>query len=183
MGRLYTKDDHTRIICPFLDALVNEGKMAVKTSYHRDELRDVTIAAGLDPATTEKHIQSNFKDIPSGLIDIFDMEGLPNEHWTSTGINDCTTHVSNCRTHRDGHKACSEDTHCLFWAHHRWSGCHRRTFCHFGDAGLGLSKDQCCRQLLPIVHLARRSLWVQSESSGVYPGRGLACSEDTHCLF
>jgi len=110
LRRLYTKDDHTRIICPFLGALVNEGKMAVKTSYHRDELRDVTIAAGLDPATTEKHIQSNFKDIPSGLIDIFDMEGLPNEHWTSTGINDCTTHVSNCRTHRDGHKVCSTST-------------------------------------------------------------------------
>merc|ERR1712217_665991 len=97
-------------ICRFLGALVNEGKMAVKTSYHRDELRDVTIAAGLDPATTEEHIQSNFKDIPSGLIDIFDMEGLPNEHWTSTGINDCTTHVSNCRTHRDGHKVCSTST-------------------------------------------------------------------------
>merc|ERR1711953_931859 len=108
--RLYTIDDHRRIICPFLGALVNERKLAVKTLYHRDELRDITIAAGLDPAITEKHIQSNFKDIPSGLIDIFDMEGLPNEHWTSTGIHDCTTLFSNCRTHPDGHQVCDTST-------------------------------------------------------------------------
>merc|ERR1719242_2582388 len=108
--RLYTIDDHRRIICPFLGALVNERKLAVKTLYHRDELRDITIAAGLDPAITEGHIQSNFKDIPSGMIDIFDMEGLPNEHHTSTGINDCNTYVYNCKTHNEGHKVCSTET-------------------------------------------------------------------------
>lgn len=108
--RLYTTADHKRIICPFLSTLVNEGMMEVKTSYHRDELRDITIAAGLDPATTEGHIQGNFKDIPSGEIDIFDMEGLPNEHHTSTGINDCNTFVFNCITHDGGHKECSTET-------------------------------------------------------------------------
>merc|ERR1711920_1189327 len=110
LNSLYTTADYKRIICPFLSTLVNEGIVPVKTSYHRDELRDYTIDAGIDPVTAEAHIWSNFKDIPSGEIDIFDMEGLPNEHHTSTGINDCNTFVHTCITHDAGHRECSTET-------------------------------------------------------------------------
>jgi len=110
LDSLYTTADYKRIICPFLSTLVNEGVMEAKTSYHRDELRDIAIDAGIDPVTTEAHIWANFKDIPSGEIDIFDMEGLPNEHHTSTGINDCNTFVHNCKTHDAGHRECSTET-------------------------------------------------------------------------
>lgn len=86
-----------RIICPFLGVMIQEGFLRVKEGYSREELFSLTLNAGLAQADAMDHMESNFKDIPSGMIDIFNMEGLPNEHKTSTGVHDCATFYHHCR--------------------------------------------------------------------------------------
>merc|ERR1711933_639676 len=46
---------------------------------------------GQEPFDPSGHVASNFQFNAPGLIDIFNMEGNPNEHDLSTGINDCET--------------------------------------------------------------------------------------------
>lgn len=82
----------SRIICPFLAALVREDVLPVKESYTRAELQAITIQAGLPAEMAAAHVEGNFKDIPGQKIDLWNMEGMPDEHITSTGINDCETH-------------------------------------------------------------------------------------------
>lgn len=95
--------DHRKIICPFLSSMIHDGFLPLKAEYTKDELEILTLDAGLDPAFTKSHIEGNFKDIPTGRIDVFNMEGLPNEHHTSTGINDCNTFFSNCAVRTGPH--------------------------------------------------------------------------------
>jgi hypothetical protein len=76
--------------------MVRSGLLPTQAKYTEQELWDLSIAAGLPVDSTTAHINGNFKKIPveaDGVkrIDIFNMEGLPNEHQTSTGINDCVT--------------------------------------------------------------------------------------------
>jgi len=101
---LFTLDgDHRKIICPFLSAMIHDGLLPRKAEYTKDELEILTLDTGLDPTLTRGHIEGNFKDIPTGRIDVFNMEGLPNEHHTSTGINDCNTFFSNCAVRTGPH--------------------------------------------------------------------------------
>lgn len=85
------------IICPFLSTMVNEGALPVKQNYTRDELQDLTLLAGLDEETAQAHTDGNFINNPTGIQDLWNMEGATNEHVTSTGINDCVTNITNCR--------------------------------------------------------------------------------------
>jgi len=93
---LHQRQNHHRIICPFLAILINEEALPAKSIYTKEELLQVTIAAGLDPSKAHEHIESNFRNIPEGVIDIFDMEGKSNEHSTSTGAFDCKTSFGDC---------------------------------------------------------------------------------------
>jgi len=96
------------IICPFLGAMIQDGFLPVKDSYTREELQSLTETAGLPSSVAQLHTASNFKDIPSGIIDIFNMEGLPNEHKTSTGIHDCATLYHDCK-HSNGIYTCESE--------------------------------------------------------------------------
>jgi hypothetical protein len=96
------------IICPFLGVMIQEGFLPVQDSYTREELQNLTETAGLPSSVAELHTASNFKDIPSGTIDIFSMEGLPNEHKTSTGIHDCATLYHDCK-HSNGIYTCESE--------------------------------------------------------------------------
>jgi len=84
------------IICPFLSTMVNEGALPVRQSYTRDELQAVTELAGLDPDIADDHSDGNFVNDPDAVQDIFNLEGVSNEHVTSTGIHDCGTEFSRC---------------------------------------------------------------------------------------
>jgi hypothetical protein len=77
------------IICPFLSTMIKQGAVENKKIYTRFELQKLTLEAGVPERDAEMHSEGNFLNIPTGLIDIFDMEGNPNEHQTSTGISDC----------------------------------------------------------------------------------------------
>merc|ERR1719355_476666 len=69
--------------------MFGSGILAPKPIYTRAELLMFTIDAGIALEVAELHSQGNFGNIPTGLIDLFDMEGNPNEHQTSTGVLDC----------------------------------------------------------------------------------------------
>merc|ERR1719373_1214520 len=84
------------IICPFLSTMVNEGALPVRQSYTRDELQAATELVGLDPAIGDAHIQGNFVNDPDGVQDLFNLEGVSNEHVTSTGIHYCSTEYTGC---------------------------------------------------------------------------------------
>jgi len=84
------------IICPFLSTMVNEGALPVSQSYTRDQLQAATELAGLDPDIAEAHSDGNFVNDPDEVQDIFNLEGVSNEHVTSTGIHDCGTQFSGC---------------------------------------------------------------------------------------
>jgi len=84
------------IICPFLSTMVNEGALPVRQSYTRDELQAATELAGLDPDIADDHSDGNFVNDPDAVQDIFNLEGVSNEHVTSTGIHDCGTEFSRC---------------------------------------------------------------------------------------
>lgn len=85
-----------RIICPFLSTLVNEGVLPVQAEYSNQSLFDISVRAGLPPSQVMAHVSSNFENQPTGKQDLFNMEGAPNEHVRSTGINDCKTTFTNC---------------------------------------------------------------------------------------
>lgn len=85
------------IICPFLSTCVHEGALPLKQEYKRAELEEVTITAGLDMSTAQAHVEDNFANNPSGIQDIWNMEGVQNEHKFSTGINDCSSSFQKCR--------------------------------------------------------------------------------------
>jgi len=78
------------ITCPFLGTLVHE-KVLNGCVHTKEKLLEVTLASGLKEDLAVAHIESNFKNNPSGIQDVCDMEGALNEHKTSTGINDCPT--------------------------------------------------------------------------------------------
>jgi hypothetical protein len=88
--------------------MIQDGFLPVKDSYTREELQSLTETAGLPSSVAQLHTASNFKDIPSGIIDIFNMEGLPNEHKTSTGIHDCATLYHDCK-HSNGIYTCESE--------------------------------------------------------------------------
>merc|ERR1719468_401945 len=75
----------THIICPFLSTLVFEEELYVQQSYSKETLLQATMAQGLSREMAEDHIDDNFAFTPSGWQDIFNYEGAPNEHMTSTG--------------------------------------------------------------------------------------------------
>merc|ERR1719229_379395 len=78
--------------------LVHEGVLPVRPIYRWDELQEVTIKAGLEANFTQDQlIAANFAFNPSGLQNIFAMEGAANEHFGSTGINDCASVFRNCQ--------------------------------------------------------------------------------------
>jgi len=84
------------IICPFLSTMVNEGALPVSQSYTRDQLQAATELAGLDPDIAVAHSDGNFVNDPDEVQDIFNLEGVSNEHVTSTGIHDCGTRFTRC---------------------------------------------------------------------------------------
>jgi len=83
------------IICPYLGTLVNERALTVESRYSRDRLRHFTILSGLPAAVADGHMAGNFLYTPfrgnTQVQDLFNLEGAPNEHQSSTGINDCQT--------------------------------------------------------------------------------------------
>lgn len=91
-----------RITCPFLSTLVHEGKLPVQEQYTYHELLDITNAAAgsrLDPEVDVKpHVARNFALFgrTHGKMNIFKMDGYPNEHRVSTGISDCRTNFGHC---------------------------------------------------------------------------------------
>jgi len=91
-----SRSDFKKIICPFLSALVNQGVLPVQPTYHKDDLFEVTAEAGLPTPIGFEHVEENFFNNPTGFIDIFELEGVPNEHVNSTGINDCPTTFVEC---------------------------------------------------------------------------------------
>jgi len=97
------------IICPFLSTLINEGVLPVRQAYTKEELGAATIRTGMDAETTMGHVNSNFVNQPTGIQDIFNMEGAPNEHFTSSGAADCHTRVGDC-TGELGHRRCKTFT-------------------------------------------------------------------------
>lgn len=99
-----------KVICPFFGALINEGDLPEQIVYNIVELFDISMRAGVPMDRGQVHIQENFRNIPSGKIDLFNMEGNPNEHITSTGINDCNTFYDNCRQVIGGTWLCDDKT-------------------------------------------------------------------------
>jgi len=97
------------IICPFLSALVKEGVLPVRSAYTREELQQITLQSGLEPTLAQAHVDGNFVNQPTGVQDIFNMEGAPNEHDLSTGINDCKTTFTNCQG-PEGNRMCTTFT-------------------------------------------------------------------------
>jgi hypothetical protein len=84
--------------------MIANGALENKAVYTRFELQEFSQDAGVPRRDAKAHTEGNFLNIPTGLIDLFDMEGNPNEHQTSTGIADCpspfpaqTGNLNNCR--------------------------------------------------------------------------------------
>jgi len=97
------------IICPFLSAMVAEGAVPLKQMYHKEDLREATILAGMDEESANMHMDGNFLNNPSLMQDIWNMEGATNEHVTSTGIHDCGTRFSDCKG-EPGEASCTAST-------------------------------------------------------------------------
>lgn len=126
---------YTAIICPFLSTLIHERAIPIQDSYEREELMAVALNAGLSQEETTLHIHAQFRNIRSNKIDIFALEGLPDEHYSSSGINDCETdytHWDECPVGQPGTStqgvrvcqsiACDRPTndeviHNTFWEH------------------------------------------------------------------
>jgi hypothetical protein len=90
-GAAATPRDLDAVICPFFRTMLATGSLEVKPTYTREELQEFSEASGLPIVDAELHTEGNFLNVPSGVMDLFDMEGNPNEHQTSTGISDCPT--------------------------------------------------------------------------------------------
>jgi len=95
-GKMHARTNHRAVICPFLGTGIHEGALPVKDLYTKAELLQFTIDAGLEESKAILHINSNFKHIPEGIIDVFNMEGRQNEHTKSTGAHDCKTAFAEC---------------------------------------------------------------------------------------
>jgi len=94
-----------QIICPFLGLLVNEEVLPIQSRYERQFLRAKTILSGLPVHVADEHVQENFRYTRrEGALqyqDLFNLEGVTNEHQFSSGINDCETTgltASSCQT-------------------------------------------------------------------------------------
>mmetsp|Transcript_14006 Transcript_14006/g.33042 ORF Transcript_14006/g.33042 Transcript_14006/m.33042 type:complete len:289 (-) Transcript_14006:381-1247(-) len=96
------------VICPFLGTLLKAGVLPPVCVVHRSQLLDITVRAGLPFAQAMAHIESNFRNIPGGFIDICCMEGATSEHLFSTGINDCKTTFLNCGRDEQGTLSCAD---------------------------------------------------------------------------
>jgi hypothetical protein len=83
--------DLDAVICPFLRTMLATGALPVQDTYTREELEEFTMEAGVPSTDAALHAEGNFGNVPSSIMDLFDMEGNPNEHQTSTGIVDCPT--------------------------------------------------------------------------------------------
>lgn len=84
------------IICPFLGTVVNEGALPIRQAYDIEELMTVVRGAGASEQIVSNVFGANFANNPAGAQDIWNMEGAQNEHFDSTGINDCFTNFFNC---------------------------------------------------------------------------------------
>jgi len=82
------------IICPFFSTMMWEGGIAFKQWHTVEELMQQAMTAGLTEEVSEEHVGDNFFHNPAGRIDLWNMEGVMNEHVSSTGINDCVTDFS-----------------------------------------------------------------------------------------
>jgi len=89
---------HLDPICPFLGTMVNEKALPIRDWYSKRELTDFVLNAGLQADEAMGHIFAQFRRIATNKIDIFNMEGLPDEHTTSSGINDCKTDYSHAES-------------------------------------------------------------------------------------
>merc|ERR1719266_2701497 len=84
--------DVSAVICPFLATMIKQGALPVQDVYRQDDLTQLTTDAGIDQTTVVAHVDDgNFRDVPTMMMDLFDMEGNVNEHQSSTGILDCET--------------------------------------------------------------------------------------------
>merc|ERR1712232_1204199 len=77
------------VICPFFATMLNTDILATKAAYSRGELLTFMMDAGVAENIAIGHVEANFAHIHSDMMNLFDMEGNPNEHQTSTGILDC----------------------------------------------------------------------------------------------
>lgn len=100
---------HLKMICPFLSTLVNEGILKGDV-FTRAGLLNVTVAAGMEHAVALAHVSSNFKNEPSGVMNIFKMDGGTTEHKTSVGTHDCISVFSNCTMTAAGIQTCHNST-------------------------------------------------------------------------
>lgn len=98
------------IICPFMSTLVNMGALPISQSHTREQLSAATVSTGLPLEITELHINGNFANIPSGVVDLFNMEGNSNEHVSSTGISDCATDITGCTGDAPPNQSCTSTT-------------------------------------------------------------------------
>lgn len=96
-GTLTADHDIQKIICPFLSTMINENALPVQQYYSADQFIDFLANAGVPYSTILPHVNSQFRRIYTNKMDIFNMEGLPNEHVTSTGITDCETDYTDYR--------------------------------------------------------------------------------------
>ena len=106
---VHSVEAHRDIICPFFGTLINERVLPVQKSYPMAQLLAFTVAAGVSESTAVEHTNQNFRNNPIGRQDLFDMEGAANEHFTSTGINDCKTFFWNCRR-QNSNQLCKTNT-------------------------------------------------------------------------
>jgi len=100
---------HLKVICRFLSTLVNEGILNGDV-FTREELLNVTIVAGIESEVASAHVSLNFKNEPSGVMNIFNMDGGTNEHDRSVGIHDCISVYSNCTINVAGIQSCRNST-------------------------------------------------------------------------
>jgi hypothetical protein len=63
--------------------------MPYRNLYSADELVDLVLSSGLSREEAAPHMESQVRRVGQNQFDIFNMEGFPNEHVTSTGITDC----------------------------------------------------------------------------------------------
>lgn len=110
VAQTHQRKNNNLIICPFLGTMVNEGVLPVRTQYSRDELMGITLQAGLSPEIANAHLAGNFLNNPSGIQDIFNMEGATNEHDRSTGIHDCVTSFTQCNKESPPNQRCTNKT-------------------------------------------------------------------------
>ena len=68
--------DISTIICPFFTTMIVNKALENKAVYTRFELLEFSQEAGVPRRDAQAHTEGNFLNIPTGFIDLFDMEGL-----------------------------------------------------------------------------------------------------------